>query len=65
MTGFDGVKVFTTTLARDREVMGEAIGRWIADHPELEVVDREVRLSSDRQFHCLSIVVFYRDRARS
>jgi hypothetical protein len=45
--------------------MGEAIGRWIADHPELEVVDREVRLSSDRQFHCLSIVVFYRDRARS
>jgi hypothetical protein len=64
MTGFDGVKVFTTTLARDREVMGEAIGRWIADHPELEVVDREVRLSSDRQFHCLSIVVFYRDRVR-
>ena len=64
MTGFDGVKVFTTTLARDREVMGEAIGRWIAEHPELEVVDREVRLSSDRQFHCLSIVVFYRDRAR-
>ncbi len=65
MTGFDGVKVFTTTLARDREVMGEAIGRWIAEHPELEVVDREVRLSSDRQFHCLSIVVFYRDRVRS
>ena len=65
MTGFDGMKVFTTTLARDREVMGEAIGRWIADHPELEVVDREVRLSSDRQFHCLSIVVFYRDRVRA
>ena len=64
MTGFDGVKVFTTTLARDREVMGEAIGRWIAEHPEVEVVDREVRLSSDRQFHCLSIVVFYRDRVR-
>ncbi|HEX9308603.1 MAG TPA: hypothetical protein VF894_14005 [Anaeromyxobacter sp.] len=65
MTSFDGVKVFTTTLARDREAMGEAIGRWIAEHPEVEVVDREVRLSSDSEFHCLSILVFYRDRVRS
>ncbi len=65
MTSFDGLKVFTTTLARDREAMGEAIGRWITEHPELEVVDREVRLSSDSEFHCLSILVFYRDRVRS
>ncbi len=65
MTSFDGVKVFTTTLARDREAMGEAIGRWIAEHPEVEVVDREVRLSSDSELHCLSILVFYRDRVRS
>ncbi|HEX9400615.1 MAG TPA: hypothetical protein VF912_10945 [Anaeromyxobacter sp.] len=64
MTSFDGLKVFTTTLARDREAMGEAIGRWITEHPELEVVDREVRLSSDSEFHCLSIVVFYRDRVQ-
>ncbi len=65
MASFTGVKVFSTTLARDREVMGENVGRWIAEHPELEVVDREVRLSSDSQFHCLSIVVFYRERNRS
>ena len=64
MTSFDGLKVFTTTLARDRKAMGEAIGRWITEHPELEVVDREVRLSSDSEFHCLSIVVFYRDRVQ-
>ena len=65
MTSFTGVKVFTTTLARDREVMGEAVGRWIVEHPELETVDHEVRLSSDQQFHCLSIVVYYRERERS
>jgi hypothetical protein len=59
---FTGVKVFTTTLARDREVMGEAIGRWIASNPALEIVEREVRQSSDKEFHCLSIVLFYRDR---
>jgi hypothetical protein len=65
MTSFTGVKVFSTTLARDREVMGENVGRWLAEHPELEVVAREVRQSSDSRFHCLSIVVFYRERDRS
>lgn len=56
-----GVKVFTTTLARDREALGETITRWIAEHPELEIVDKVVRQSSDRQFHCLSVTLFYRD----
>jgi hypothetical protein len=64
MTSFTGVKVFSTTLARDREVMGENIARWLAENPGLEVVDREVRQSSDRQFHCLSITLFYRERKR-
>jgi hypothetical protein len=45
--------------------MGENVGRWLAEHPELEVVAREVRQSSDSRFHCLSIVVFYRERDRS
>lgn len=58
-----GVKVFTTTLARDREVLGETITRWIAAHPELEVVEQQVRQSSDQQFHCLSITLFYRERS--
>jgi hypothetical protein len=62
MTGFTGVKVFTTTLARDRESMGEAIGRWLSEHPELEVVDKQVTQSSDSEFHCLSITLFFRER---
>ncbi len=62
MVSFTGVKVFSTTLARDREVMGETIGRWLAENPGVEVVDREVRQSSDREFHCLTILLFYRDR---
>ncbi len=62
MASFTGVKVFSTTLARNREAMGENVGRWLAEHPELEVVGREVRQSSDKAFHCLTIVVFYRER---
>lgn len=64
MVSFTGVKVFSTTLARDRDVMGETIGRWLAENPGIEVVDREVRQSSDREFHCLTITLFYRDRKR-
>lgn len=64
MERFTGLKVFSTTLARDREVLGDTVSRWISEHPDLEVVDREVRQSSDRQFHCVSIVVFYRERER-
>ena len=62
MESFTGVKVFSTTLARDREAMGETIGRWLAQNPAVEVVDKVVTLSSDRQFHCLSITIFYRER---
>jgi hypothetical protein len=65
MVSFTGVKVFSTTLARDREVMGETIGRWLAENPGLEVVDRLVTQSSDREFHCLSITLFYRERKGS
>jgi folate-dependent tRNA-U54 methylase TrmFO/GidA len=63
MTGFTGMKIFSTTLARDREVMGETVTRWLKEHPELEPVEHEVRQSSDSQFHCLSIIVYYRERS--
>jgi folate-dependent tRNA-U54 methylase TrmFO/GidA len=62
MEAYTGVKVFSTTLARDREQMGETITRWLAEHPGLEIVDREVRQSSDNEFHCLTITLFYREK---
>lgn len=62
MAEFTGVKVFSTTLARDRDQMGEAISRWLAEHPAVEVVEHEVRQSSDKEFHCLTITLFYRER---
>ncbi|HVI94216.1 MAG TPA: hypothetical protein VM753_09415 [Anaeromyxobacter sp.] len=65
MVSFTGVKVFTTTLARDREHLGETISRWLAEHADVEVVDREVTQSSDKEFHCLSITLFYRDRRKA
>jgi hypothetical protein len=59
---FTGVKVFSTTLARDRETMGDTITKWLRDNPGVEVVDRVVTQSSDKEFHCLTITLFYRHR---
>jgi hypothetical protein len=62
MASFTGIKVFSTTLARDREAMGEAITKWLRENPAKEVVDKVVTQSSDKEFHCLTITLFYRER---
>jgi len=59
---FTGVKVFSTTLARDREVMGEKITTWLKDNPSAEIVDKEVTQSSDKEFHCLTVTLFYKQK---
>ncbi len=55
----DGVKVFSATRARERASLGERVTEWIVDHPELAITDRLVVQSSDAEFHCLTIVLFY------
>jgi hypothetical protein len=59
---FTGVKVFSATKAKEREELGETITRWLQANADLEIVDRVVSQSSDNEFHCLSIVLFYRTR---
>lgn len=59
---FTGVKVFSATKAKEREELGETVTRWIQSNPGVEVVDRVVSQSSDSEFHCLTIVLFYRQR---
>jgi len=62
---FTGVKVFSTTLARDRENMGENITKWLKENQNLDVVDKIVTQSSDKEFHCLTVTIFYRERPRA
>ncbi len=64
LTPFTGVKVFSTTLARDRDALSDRITKWIRENPQIEIVDQLVRQSSDKEFHCLSILLFYREGAR-
>jgi hypothetical protein len=54
-----GAKVFTATKAKDREELGAVLTRWINDNPQARIIDKVVTQSSDREFHCLSITIFY------
>jgi mannitol-1-phosphate/altronate dehydrogenase len=56
---FSGAKVFSATKAKERENLGEEITKWIREHSEFKVVDKIVTQSSDREFHCLTITLFY------
>ena len=61
--GYSGVKVFSATKARERELIGDRINEWLDDVlGKVEIVDTVVTQSSDREFHCLTITIFYRSR---
>lgn len=51
------VKVFSATKARDREDIGDRVSAWIAANPGVEIVQTVVAQSSDRSFHCLSLIL--------
>jgi hypothetical protein len=58
---FDGVKVFSATKQRDREELGETVTRWLDKNRDtVEIVDKIVSQSSDSEYHCLSVTLFYR-----
>lgn len=52
------VRVFSGTRAREREALGERATAWLRANPGWEPRRAEVRQSSDRGFHCLTIVLF-------
>jgi hypothetical protein len=59
---FTGVKVFSATKAKERDDLGEQVTRWLRANGDLEIVDRTVMQSSDNEFHCLSVVLFYKPK---
>ena len=62
---FNGVKVFSATKAREREDLGENVTRWLRANPNVRVIDKVVTQSSDREFHCLTITLFYEKEAQA
>ena len=59
---FTGAKVFSATKAREREQLGETVTRWMRKHPEHEITDKTITQSSDSEFHCLTVTLFFRPK---
>lgn len=59
MAPFNGVKVFSATKAKDREELGDHITRWLRSNPDVRVTDKIVTQSSDSEFHCITITLFF------
>lgn len=58
---FNGVKVFSTTMQKDRDALGERVTEWLGANQNLRIVESIVLQSSDSAFHCLSITLFYQE----
>lgn len=60
---FDAVKVFSATKQKDRDELGETVSRWLQQkRGEIEIVDKVVTQSSDSEYHCVTITLFYNHR---
>lgn len=63
---FDGVKVFSATKQKERDELGEVVTRWISNKgAEVEIVDKVVTQSSDNEYHCFTITLFFRFKTHS
>ena len=57
---FDGVIVFSATKQKDRDELGETVTRWLDQkRGSIEIVDKQVTQSSDSEYHCVTIILFY------
>lgn len=60
-TTYTGVKVFSVTMARDRDRVGERVTQWMRENPAKQIVATKVLQSSDRQYHCVSVILFFKE----
>ena len=49
------VKVFSATKRKDRDRLDELATAWLQDHQNFDRLTARVTLSSDLEYHCLSI----------
>jgi folate-dependent tRNA-U54 methylase TrmFO/GidA len=64
MRRFNAARVFSATKAHDRDRLGDQVTDWLRAHPNIEIEDVVVSQSSDSEFHCLSIVIFFIEARR-
>lgn len=60
----EGIKIFSSTTPDKRNTLGETATAWLTEQRGRIVIDGfKVMQSSDAEYHCVSILVFYRYHA--
>jgi hypothetical protein len=58
---FDAVKIFSATKQKERDELGETVTRWLDQRVnEIDIVDKMVKQSSDSEYHCVTVILFYK-----
>lgn len=52
------VQVFSATLARDRDRVGDLVTDWLRANPQVAVSEIRTHQSSDNSYHCLTFIIF-------
>ncbi len=61
----NGIEVFSATKAKEREQLGEQITTWLKSNSHITILDKLVTQSSDSEFHCVTITIFYNDNGKA
>jgi hypothetical protein len=56
---FNGVQLFTATMAAQRQGLGDQVTEWLTRHSHVTATEMLVTQSSSEEFHCLAIWVFF------
>lgn len=57
---FDGMEIFSASKHEDRSRLGKAVTEWRGRNPTYNITDVRFTQSSDNEFHCVTIAVFYK-----
>jgi len=55
-----GVKVFTATKAKERDLLGNQITQWLKESGGVEILSKQTTQSSDNEYHCLTVTIVYK-----
>lgn len=59
---FDGLKMFSASKHADREKMGAEVTTWRQQNPNVAITEVRMLQSSDNEFHCVTIAIFYKNK---
>ena len=64
-SAFNGIHVIAATMFQQRQTLGEQVTEWLENaaktRPGFQLVDIVVRQSSDEEYHCISIIIFFNE----